>query len=151
MTAIRPARADEAPELSALVMRSKSYWGYDAAFMERARSELTVTPDKVVRTWVADVGGAPAGIVTLGERGARVEIDLLFVEPEMIGSGVGRALWDHAVTVARDEGAGKVFVQSDPNAEAFYLRMGARKVGASPSPSTGRMLTVLEMPIAAQR
>ena len=44
---IRPARPGEADALTALAMRSKAHWGYDAEFMARARSVLTVTPDMI--------------------------------------------------------------------------------------------------------
>jgi hypothetical protein len=32
----RPARPDEGDELTELVLRAKSHWGYDAAFLESA-------------------------------------------------------------------------------------------------------------------
>jgi N-acetylglutamate synthase-like GNAT family acetyltransferase len=112
--------------------------------MTAAASELTVTAEKVGRTWVAEAEGRPIGVLTLGPPGPLVEVDLLFVEPDAIGTGAGRALWAHAVTVARSEGAETLFVQSDPNAEEFYRRMGAVRTGESPSPSTGRSLPVLE-------
>jgi len=41
---IRPARAGEEAELTELAVRSKGHWGHDAAFLERARPELTVRP-----------------------------------------------------------------------------------------------------------
>ena len=39
---IRPARADEAEFLTGLSLRSKAYWGYDAAFLARCRAVMTV-------------------------------------------------------------------------------------------------------------
>ncbi|MGH7506358.1 MAG: hypothetical protein ACRELX_11935, partial [Longimicrobiales bacterium] len=41
---IRDARSDDAGRLTALALRSKAVWGYDAVFMERCRPLLTVTP-----------------------------------------------------------------------------------------------------------
>lgn len=38
---LRSARADEVQMLSELALRSKGYWGYDAAFLEACREELT--------------------------------------------------------------------------------------------------------------
>jgi hypothetical protein len=35
---IRPARPDEATDLSALAMRSKAYWGYDDDFLRACRA-----------------------------------------------------------------------------------------------------------------
>src|ERR1017187_7149611 len=44
---IRKAKPEEAVELTALATRSKAHWGYDAAFMERVRSALTQSPEKL--------------------------------------------------------------------------------------------------------
>ena len=43
MLALRPARPEEAPALTELCLRSKAVWGYDAAFMQACRRELTMT------------------------------------------------------------------------------------------------------------
>jgi len=50
--ALRPARADEAPALSELALRSKAHWGYDDAFLEACRAELTVRPEHVAASRV---------------------------------------------------------------------------------------------------
>ena len=47
MTRLRPARPGEAALLSDLALRSKGHWGYDDGFLQRARPELTVTPEDV--------------------------------------------------------------------------------------------------------
>jgi predicted N-acetyltransferase YhbS len=46
-----------------------------------------------------------------------------------MGRGIGRALFLHAVNKARELGARTLYIESDPNAEGFYLRMGANRVG----------------------
>ena len=56
-------------------------------------------------------------------------------------TGVGRALWEKAEALARDAGAAKIGLDSDPYAEGFYLAMGAMRVGEAPSGSIpGRVL-----------
>ena len=54
---IRPASAGEAAALSALALRSKAHWGYDAAFLDACRAELTLRDDELAsrRTLVAEV------------------------------------------------------------------------------------------------
>jgi hypothetical protein len=42
---------------------------------------------------------------------------------------VGRALFEHSVEQARALGFCSLHIESDPNAEGFYERMGARRVG----------------------
>ena len=84
---IRPARAGEADALTALALRSKAHWGYDAAFMEVVRPILTITEDDLIASpvRVLDTAGEPIGFYRLtGEPPWRVE-DLL--EPSAIGRG----------------------------------------------------------------
>ena len=53
----------------------------------------------------------------------------MMVEPYAIGTGCGRRLWDHAVETARGLGVRVITLDADPNAEPFYLRMGAETLG----------------------
>jgi N-acetylglutamate synthase-like GNAT family acetyltransferase len=69
------------------------------------------------------------------------EITSLFVDPDEHGKGIGRALWCALLAVARAKGVTQITLDADPAAEVFYLRMGCRTVGQSPSGSIpGRML-----------
>ena len=72
------------------------------------------------------------------------ELDALFVEPAAMGQGVGRRLWQHAVATAATLGYSEIVLQSDPQAEGFYLAMGARRAGESESTvMPGRMLPLM--------
>jgi GNAT superfamily N-acetyltransferase len=140
---LRPARADEAGPLSELALASKGHWGYDAEFLAAARTELTVTAGELAeqRATVAEVDGRVAGFYTLADEPPELELAMLFVAPDRIGTGVGRALWTHATGVAARLGAERVTIDADPYAEPFYLAMGAVRVGEVESGSVpGRML-----------
>jgi GNAT superfamily N-acetyltransferase len=152
---LRPGRATEAAALSALARRSKGHWGYDEVFLEACRSELTLTAEQAAEATVAEVGGVAAGFVLLaapdpnGDGGERVgELAMLFVDPPLIGRGLGRLLLDAAVRAARARHWSHVRVESDPGAEGFYLAAGATRVGTVPSGSVaGRALPLLELVI----
>ena len=146
---IRPARAEDAAALSALALRSKAHWGYDDAFLERARAELEVTAADVarLRMGVAEDGGRPVGFYALDLERSPAEIVAMFVEPERIGSGTGARLFAAAVAAAREAGVTTLVVESDPHAEGFYRSRGARRTGERTSASTGRVLPLLELPI----
>jgi GNAT superfamily N-acetyltransferase len=62
----------------------------------------------------------------------------LWVDPVAIGSGVGRRLFDHAVVTAAGLGLTSLLIESDPNAEGFYLAMGAERIGERDSASGRR-------------
>jgi GNAT superfamily N-acetyltransferase len=148
---IRPAAPGEAAPLTQLAVRSKSHWGYDAEFVDDSRADLTVTPESIVagRVFVAESGGGVAGFYSLSGEGLEAELELLFVEPRLIGEGVGRALWRHAAATARRLGFRELVVASDPFAEPFYRAVGAVRVGFRESPvRAGRMLPLLRYPLA---
>ncbi|MFI5527398.1 GNAT family N-acetyltransferase [Kitasatospora sp. NPDC051853] len=141
---IRAARADEAGLLSELALRSKAYWGYDPAFMAACRDELTLAPKEIAprRTAVAvDGSGSVLGFATLEGEPLTGELGMLFVAPEAMGRGVGRLLFEHLVSTARESGFTGLTIDADPNAEAFYRAMGAVRTGSVPSGSVpGRVL-----------
>ena len=64
-----------------------------------------------------------------------------------MGRGLGRELFHHAVETAGGVGARRLEIDSDPHAEEFYLRMGARRIGQVPADVEGvrRVLPRLEV------
>lgn len=141
---IRPAHLDEAEMLTEIALRSKAYWGYSAVFMAAARAEMTITREQLERdtTYVFEAGGVAKGFYKLrGVTSEQVELTDLFLAPEGIGFGWGRLLWRHAVEMARNLGYRQMTWESDPNAEGFYLRMGAVRTGeVASSVVPGRVL-----------
>ncbi|MEX0923399.1 MAG: GNAT family N-acetyltransferase [Rhodovibrionaceae bacterium] len=152
MTTIRPARSEDCGLLTDLALRSKAVWGYDAAFMEACREELTIRPemfDSDVVTVIEAEGtaaGKIAGFYRLRlERGV-VEIYDFFIDPEHLRQGYGKRLWRKLLEDARGYGVKTLGVDADPQAEAFYTAMGMKKVGKAPSGSIpGRFLPRLTM------
>jgi len=143
---IRPARADEAEILTDLSLRSKAFWGYDAGFLARCRAVMTVKARGIETHphYVAEIDSRIAGFYGFEPEAAGVGLDYLFVETDLVGRGVGRALWRHAVDTARGLGHPALIVVSDPNAEGFYLKMGCRRIGTRPSElESGRQLPLL--------
>jgi len=130
---LRLATASECGSLSALALRSKAYWGYDPVFLQPCRFELTVDPKAATagRVVVLVEEETTLGFYALspGERREEAEISLLFVEPAVIGHGIGRALWEHAVAKARAQGLKRLKVLSDPFALGFYRAVGATLSG----------------------
>jgi GNAT superfamily N-acetyltransferase len=151
---IRPARTDDLAALSNLAFRSKAHWGYDQAFMEACRDELTVRePDlQRFRVFVLEREGTTIGFGAVAPGDPEAELWWLFVEPAAIGSAAGRALLQHALGLARTLGATTLRIESDPNAEPFYLAMGAKPTGETRSQSIpGRSLPLLQCAIMIMR
>jgi GNAT superfamily N-acetyltransferase len=76
------------------------------------------------------------------------ELSHLFVMPDDFRLGIGRTLFHSAVALARDKGATHISILSDPNAAAFYEKLGARRCGEAPSGvERTRMLPLFEFAI----
>lgn len=140
---IRPARPDEASELSEIAMRSKAYWGYDDDFMEQCRAELRIhgTDCDGTHLKLAVIASRLAGFYKLSGANEEGRLDALFVDPEFIGQGAGKLLLDDARSTAMTLGMKSLTLDSDPNAANFYEHMGATKIGEVASGSIeGRTL-----------
>jgi len=146
-------RHNELSSLDELCLRSKAVWGYDDAFMAACRTELTLHPGELQTTHlqVAERDAIVAGLVQLKVVDRDADLMKLFVEPALLGSGVGRLLFQWAADRARSLGAVRMIIEADPGAVPFYQRMGARHAGFAPSQSIpGRMLPRLQMELEKQ-
>ena len=144
---IRRASPDEASLLSELALRSKAHWGYTKEFLEACRADLTLSPDYIARSpvFVLEEENRIVGFYGLRERVDDIELTYLFVEPSAINRGYGRLLWEHLVETAVKLSPKRISIESDPYAESFYKRMGARAVGFVSSPvQANRKLPLLE-------
>ena len=150
---IREARSEEASSLSELALRSKAHWGYSQEFLDSCRSELTVDPDRIgsedYQCFVAVDEDEVLGFYTVKKVSDGVyELEGLFVEPQHIGTGVGRSLIQRAVRSLSRQGAARLIIQGDPNANDFYVAAGARQIGSRESGSiSGRYLPLFEIDI----
>ncbi|TDQ83902.1 acetyltransferase (GNAT) family protein [Dongia mobilis] len=146
---LRPARLDECGVLDDICFRAKAHWGYDRAFMEAVRKQIRVTPDAIAegRAWVAlGADGKPGGVAQIDRLdAARADLALMFVAPEHMGTGMGRALFKKACEIARGLGASEMLIDSDPQAAGFYAAMGAQRIGAAPTGHAGRLLPRFSM------
>lgn len=134
---LRKAEATDIDELNALCMRSKAVWGYDDAFMEACREELSLVPAEIATTeiTVIEADGKLVGMVQVMIDGEHAELKRIFVDPGAMQSGIGRKLFQWAVDKSRACGVRAVGVDADPNATPFYRRMGMHEIGVSPSGS----------------
>lgn len=145
----RQPQPEEADALWQLALRSKQYWGYDAGFMDACQEELKVSSEKLADSkYVFRAGFMDdklAGFFCLEKLATKdAEIDALFVDPDFIGHGFGRAFWQDLVSTAKRHKFSCLSIASDPFAEPFYLKMGAEKVGEIASGSIpGRVLPLL--------
>ena len=94
-------------------------------------------------------GNQVIGTASVLRDGDDAELGLMFVDPSAIGGGIGRALFDEAVKLARRLGYRRMTILADVNAAPFYERMGARFLRRMPSDAIpGRTLPFYEYDLA---
>ena len=150
---IRPARPGEAGALTDLAYASKRFWGYPEEELDACCGPLTVSADYIreYAVFVAEDDTTSLGFFSLipTDRTRVIELDHFWVRPGGMGCGVGRAMFRRARDEALRRGMRTIFIVSDPNAEEFYLRMGATRTGEVPPCSgDGGFLPTLEFPLA---
>jgi GNAT superfamily N-acetyltransferase len=132
---IRRALPEEAEALRDLAHRSKAHWPYDAEFLAAVAPMLILEPRHVRHddVHVLELDGQVAGWHRVTFHGERAELEDLWLEPEWIGGGHGRMLFEHAVRIALNGGATRLEWDAEPFAEGFYRAMGGEEIGRTPS------------------
>jgi GNAT superfamily N-acetyltransferase len=106
--------------------------------VERWRSNLAGQPPEH-RTWVAEREGAVVGFCGTGpgadEEAARGtgEVHAIYLRPDVVGTGVGRALFGHCVVDLRARGFNPLtlwVLRENAHARRFYEAAGWRPDGA---------------------
>src|SRR5438552_6921210 len=94
---IRRAKAKEAAVLTEIAHAAKRHWGYPENWIEHWEDDLTITPDFIAKheVYVAMIGDDIAGCCALVIDDAQAELEHMWVKPEHIGIGVGKALFMH--------------------------------------------------------
>ena len=131
MIEIVPATSADASRLTEIAFAAKRHWGYPERWIQTWRDILTMRPEfiaaNVVYSAMEDNG--PVGFYVLTTEDDGMHLDHLWILPRAIGRGIGRALFEHAVEQGKHLGFQTIKIEADPNAEGFYQRMGARRVG----------------------
>jgi GNAT superfamily N-acetyltransferase len=161
MTHIRRATSGEAEILTQIAHDAKRYWGYPESWVERWKDDLTLTPDFISSNEVyvveadsdlaAESESGIAGFYAIAMSGEKAELEHMWVRPERIGSGCGKELMMHALETAAFLNAAALEISADPNAEGFYKRMGATRIGETQSEIEGQPRTLPRLAIELDR
>jgi GNAT superfamily N-acetyltransferase len=129
---IRVALLNEAAVLTDIAHAAKRHWGYPEEWITLWRDALTVTPAYLSEhaVFVGEYETERVGFYALLPDHDAWELDHFWIRPAFVGRGFGRALFTHAVTQLKSLSSKTALdIESDPNAESFYLHMGAKRVG----------------------
>lgn len=137
---IRRAVNEDADSLTRIAHDAKRHWGYPEHWLEHWRADLTISGDFIASNpvYVAESDGELRGFYALIIESEKAELDHLWVAPQHIGTGVGKQLFLHAMQHAARENISAVEILADPNAEGFYRKQGAHRIGEEVSEIDGK-------------
>jgi N-acetylglutamate synthase-like GNAT family acetyltransferase len=141
---IRKATIEDAATLTTIAHDAKRHWGYPEHWIKHWQDDLTISPDFVAanQVYVAERDNELLGFYALIIRKDKAELDHLWVAPAHIGTGVGKELFLHAMQSAARRNIPEVEILSDPNAEGFYRKLGAHRIGETISEINGQPRTL---------
>ncbi|BCE00465.1 GNAT family N-acetyltransferase [Marinicellulosiphila megalodicopiae] len=127
----RKAQPKDAQALTDLIRKAKAHWGYPDEWMAQWEPLLTMTSDWIEKHNAVLLLDKQK---IIGFYGIEFKIDHaylehLWVNPDWIGTGCGKALFIKACEDAKNQGFTMMELSADPNALGFYLHMNAVKVG----------------------
>jgi GNAT superfamily N-acetyltransferase len=141
---IRRALTEDAAALTRIAHEAKQHWGYPEHWLRHWQDDLTISADFIAgnEVYVAESETGLLGFYALIIKQEKAELDHLWVTPQHIGTGVGKELFLHAMQHAARERVTEVEISSDPNAEGFYRKMGAHRIGETASEVDGQPRTL---------
>jgi GNAT superfamily N-acetyltransferase len=150
---IRRAVPEEAAALTAIAHDAKRYWGYPEHWIKHWEQDLTISPELIStqNVFVAESDNQLLGFYALVVNEKKADLDHMWVAPAQIGKGVGKELFLHAMKTADELKIPQVLIMADPNAEGFYEKMGALRVGMTDSEIDGQPRTLPRMKINTQK
>ncbi|WP_035653124.1 GNAT family N-acetyltransferase [Flavobacterium sp. ASV13] len=134
--------------LTSITKKSKAYWGYSDEQIQKWDKNLTISQDYIRNnnTFKLIENDFIIGYYSyVFENEKIVKLDNLFILPEHIGKGFGRYLLLDFLNKMKAEKIERIILDSEPNAESFYSKMGFVKIGEFETSIKNRFMPIMEM------
>ena len=140
----RLAKLSDLSVLNTISLESKRHWGYPSQWIDRWKEDLLLSRDsfKQQKILIVENEQKAIGFCSMMENERFYEVLHLWLLPEFIGKGNGKLLLSRAME-AFVKTKKPVRVEADPNAQAFYEKMGFVLVDQVESYPPGRFLPIL--------
>ena len=134
---LRPATEADLPAIALVYRAASLHWDDTRQWLLERPAYLEIDGVGLLarRTTVAERDGAVLGFASCARPVAgRSELEDLFVLPDRMGGGIGRALVAAVAGRASGDGATVLDVTANPNALGFYEAVGFVPVGQADTP-----------------
>ncbi|WP_346935612.1 GNAT family N-acetyltransferase [Clostridium sp.] len=131
MINIRRAKVGEASILTNIAINSEAYWGYDEEYMESFKNTYGVSENYISNypTFLIEDNQIIVGFYSILMNVGETELEYFFINPNYIGKGYGKLLWNHVIENAKNLNIKQLEIVTSPEAIDFYIKMGAVKIG----------------------
>ena len=136
---VRRAASGDLDRINTITLAAKSSWGYSEAQMAEWHDSLVSSAESIHArpTLVADDEGELVGVVQVDPTLTPWELVSCWVAPTHMRRGIGAALLGAMTAQMARLGQAVLHIDSDPNAERFYLAQGALRIGEVAAPIDG--------------
>jgi predicted acetyltransferase len=138
------ADRNQAELLRDILISSKGHWGHSQEQLEKWRSIVNFEESYIARNTVKLILNDDEVIgffaIVKGDADA---LDHFWLLPNSIGKGYGNLVFEQILLECKALEISRFYIISDPNAEVFYLKKGALRVGEVHSEAQNRMLPKL--------
>ena len=145
---ITEASINDNEVLTDITKKSKAYWGYSEEQILKWNESLTITKEYIETNSVFKLMDNDKSIgyySYLIKDEKNVILDNLFILPEYIGTGLGKYLMSDFLNRMKNENFEKITLNSEPNAENFYLKFGFEKIGEFETSIKDRFMPIMEV------
>lgn len=145
---IQKAKPEDHICLTEITKKSKAYWGYSEEQIEKWSNNLTITIEYIQNNDVFNLVEESKIIgyySYLKQENNQIKLDNLFLLPKYIGKGFGVFLMNDFLQRIRNEKYEKIILDSEPNAEQFYQKIGFKKIGEFETSIKNRFMPIMEM------
>jgi GNAT superfamily N-acetyltransferase len=143
------AQPEQADALTQIAIAAKRHWNYPEHWIQFWASQLTISAEYISsnEVWMVMDKEELIAFYALSQNEDDWELGHLWVVPEYIGKGIGKKLFDHALERCKLLNIPFLKIFADPNAQAFYEKMGAKKISEHHSDLFGedRVLPIMEI------
>ena len=152
---IRKAEISHHKILTEIAFFAKQTWNYPEDYLEIWKDELTISEDYISSNtiFLFEEENKISGFISLVENSEEKMIgnilvekgfwmDHLFILPQFQNKGIGKQLVDYLIEFCIENKIPSLLIFVDPNAVAFYEKLGAKFVRNSDSSIPERQLPV---------
>jgi len=141
------SHVDDHTVLTELTIKSKAFWGYSEKQIKDWTTLLTISKKYITENEVYNLisdGQIIAYYSFFKIDDNRVKLDNLFILPSFIGKKLGTYLVDDFILRVKKAGISVITLDSEPNSEDFYRKMGFRVVGQKETSMKNRFMPIME-------